>query len=383
MSWNPRSAMDLKREFLELALREGANRRELCRRFGISPKTGYELLKRHAQEGMQACTPRSSKPHKSPSKTAGKMEDLIVQLRQQHPSWGGRKIERRLLDLGHEGVPRPSTITDILHRNGLVTREASEASQHWTRFEHGAPNDLWQIDFKGHFQTNAGTCYPLTLLDDHSRFNLALNACSGMSTEHVKSSLHSVFQRYGMPARINADNGSPWGSPSAGGGGLSELTIWLVRMGIRISHSRPYHPQTNGKLERFHRSLKVELLNGRCYSDLEQVQTAFERWREVYNHQRPHEGIEMQTPMTRYAASTRSYPSQLEPIEYLPDDIVITVGWNGFIKFKGRKLRTSTALHRLPIAVRPDPNNDGCYNLYFCHQRFMRLDLNDTPPLNP
>ena len=377
MSWHPRSIMDVKREFLELALKEGANRRELCRRFGISPKTGYALLSRYAEQGWGACKSQSSKPHSSPLKTSAAMERQVIRLREQHPSWGGRKIARRLLDLGKEGVPRPSTITDILHRNGLITSDASLAAEHWTRFEHEAPNDLWQIDFKGSFKTSAGPCFPLTLLDDHSRFNLTLTACSGMGTELVQPVLQRVFQRYGMPRRINADNGAPWGSPRAGGGGLSHLTVWLVRMGVHVSHSSPYHPQTNGKLERFHRSLKAEVLSGRTYANLVEAQLAFEHWRDVYNLKRPHQAIEMQTPMSRYVASSRPWPSQLPPIEYGPDDVVLTVKGGGFIMFKGRRVRTSSALHRLPIAIRPDENHDGCYNLYFCHQRFMRLDLSD------
>ena len=235
--------------------------------------------------------------------------------------------------------------------------------------------DLWQIDFKGHFPTSAGLCYPLTLLDDHSRFNLTLTACSNMRTATVQSVLQGVFQRFGLPRQINADNGSPWGSPSAGGGSLSELKIWVIRVGVSVTHSAPYHPQTNGKLERFHRSLKAEVLAGPPYADFVDTQSAFDRWRNVYNNQRPHEAIDMSTPVSRYAASERSFPSRLAPIEYGPHDTVINVGWDGLIKFKGRKLRTSSALHRLPIAVREDPDNDGCYNLFFCHQRFMRLDL--------
>lgn len=376
MGWNPRSVMDIKREFLELALKEGANRRELCRRFGISPKTAYALIGRYEQEGWAACTARSSRPLNSPDKTAVAMESLVVGLRRQHPAWGGRKIERRLIDLGHANVPRPSTITDILRRHGLVAEAASEAAQRWQRFEHDAPNDLWQIDFKGHFSTAHGPCYPLTLLDDHSRFNLAVAACPDMRTPRVKAVLQGVLERYGMPRCINADNGSPWGSPSAGGGGLSELTIWLVRLGLSVTHSAPYHPQTNGKLERFHKSLKAEVLLGREYADMKAAQNAFDRWRQVYNHQRPHEAIGMNTPISRYMPSRRSLPLKLPPIEYSPEDTVITVGWNGFIKFKGHKLRTSTSLHGLPIAVREDPAEDGCYNLFFCHQRFMRLDLN-------
>jgi transposase InsO family protein len=375
MSWNPKSVMDVKREFLELAMREGANRRELCRRFGISPKTAYALIKRYQEEGWAACQARSSRPLSSPDKTSSATESLIVELRGQHPAWGGRKIERRLIDQGHSDVPRPSTITGILHRHGLVDQAASVAAQHWHRFEHEAPNDLWQMDFKGNFATTEGLCHPLTLLDDHSRFNLAITACSNTRTPTIQDELQRIFERYGLPRRINADNGPPWGSPAAGGGGLSDLTIWLVRLGVSVSHSAPHHPQTNGKLERFHKSLKAEVLKGRHYDGIQEAQVAFDRWRVTYNTVRPHEAIGMALPISRYVISQRSFPSRLAPIEYAPDDTVITVGWCGRVKFKGVKIIVPSSLHRQPIAFREDPEEDGCYNLYFCHQRFMRVNL--------
>lgn len=376
MAWIPKALMDIKREFVELALQEGANRRELCRRFGISPKTGYALLARHAQEGAAAYAPRSRRPHSSPARTAPEVEKAVTELRGKHPSWGGRKIARRLAELGVADVPPPSTITAILHRHGLIAPAASVAAQHWQRFEHEQPNALWQIDFKGDFQTGQGRCYPLTLLDDHSRFNLALQACPTVAARDVKPHLTQVFRRYGLPVRLNADNGAPWGSPRLAGHGLSELSVWLIRLGIRVSHSAPYHPQTNGKIERFHRSLKTEVLAGRNFTGLQQAQSAFEHWRGVYNHERPHDALALQTPAARYRASAISYPQLLPAIEYPSGDTVAVVKWNGEVHFQGRKLRVSSALLKLPVAFRADRSNDGCYDVFFCHHRFMRLDLN-------
>jgi transposase InsO family protein len=376
MAWQPKDPMDIKRDFVELALQEGCNRRELCRRFGISPKTGYALLARHAQEGSAAYVPRSRKPLSSPARTSPEIEKAVTDLRKQHPNWGGRKITRRLTDLGFAGAPPPSTITAILHRHGLITPAASLAAQRWHRFEHDSPNLLWQSDFKGDVQTRQGRCYPLTLLDDHSRFNLTLQACPSVATHSVQPHLAEVFQRYGLPARINADNGAPWGSPRLAGHGLSELSVWLIRLGIRVSHSAPYHPQTNGKIERFHRSLKAEVLAGRSFADLQQAQRAFEHWRGIYNQERPHDALGMQTPAMRYRNSSTSYPQVLAPIEYPQEDTVALVKWNGEVHFKGRQLRVSSALLKLPIAFRADPRRDGCYDVFFCHHRFMRLDLN-------
>ena len=380
MPWQPKDLMDIKREFVALALQEGANWRELCRRFGIGPKAAYALLARHASEGEAAFAPRSRKPHASPARTPPEVEKAVIELRGQHPSWGGRKIVRRLAALGTPNVPRPSTITAILHRHGLITPQASLAAQPWQRFEHEAPNALWQIDFKGDFAMHQGRCYPLTLLDDHSRFNLALQACPSVATTSVQPHLERVFQRYGLPLRINADNGAPWGSPRLAGHGLSELSVWLIRLGIRVSHSAPYHPQTNGKIERFHRSLKAEVLAGRSFAGLAQTQGAFDRWRSVYNHERPHDALSLQTPASRYRASPIGYSPALAPIEYPAEDTVALVKHNGEVYFKGHKLRVSSALLRLPIAFRADPGQDGCYDVYFCRQRFMRLDLNALKP---
>lgn len=374
MPWQARDLMSTKQEFVELALKEDANRRALCRRFGITPKAGYALLKRFSAEGPAAFTERSRRPAHSPLQTPEVVQALVLALRREHPAWGARKICRRLLDLGHADIPATSTITDILRRNGLIQPEASAASQPWQRFEHEQPNALWQLDFKGHFETAAGRCNPLTLLDDHSRFNLAIDACKRTDGATVKAQLERVFTRYGLPARINSDNGAPWGSPSAPGH-LSALDIWFIRLGLRVSHSAPYHPQTNGKLERFHRSLKAEVLNGRTFDDLQQAQAALDRWRAVYNYQRPHEGIAMQTPSQRYCMSSRAMPAALPPIEYGEFDQVITVGWNGSTVFKGHKLRLSSALHRLAVAFRPDPNHDGCFDVFLSHHKFMRLDM--------
>jgi transposase InsO family protein len=375
MPWQPKAIMDIKQEFVALASQPGVNRRELCRRFGISPTTGYALLARVAQLGESGLQPVSRRPLNSPTRTSRELEAAVLAQRLANPTWGGRKLARRLRDLGWADVPAPSTITAILHRHGQVSEAASTAAQHWQRFEHEAPNALWQIDFKGDFHTAQARCFPLTLLDDHSRYNLALQACRNVSTESVQPRLAEAFERYGLPVRINADNGAPWGSPRQVESGLSALTVWLIRLGVRVTHSAPYHPQTNGKIERFHRSLKTELLAGQAFTDLQQAQHAFEHWRARYNHERPHDALGLDTPASRYRPSQRSYPSRLPDIEYAEQDTVLNVTWNGEVRFGERRFKVSNALVKLPIALRPDASQDGCFDVYFCHHRFMRLDL--------
>jgi len=376
MPWQARDTMSLRREFVELAVQESANRRELCRRFGVSPKTAYKWLARFGQDGAAGLHEHSRRPHQTPGRTAADLEAAVVALRAQHSAWGGRKIARRLFDLDGT-VIAPSTVTSILHRHGLITEAASVAAGTWQRFEHAEPNQLWQIDFKGYFDTPAARCHPLTMLDDHSRFNLVLRACPRTDQRTVQPWLTETFRRYGLPVRINADNGAPWGAPSAPAHGLSRLSVWLIRLGIRVSHSRPRHPQTNGKEERFHRTLQTEVLNGRGFEDLGVVQRAFDRWRTVYNCERPHEALALNTPASRYRPSPRPYPEQLPSIEYGPDDTVCQVPWNGWLRIHGRHIKVSNALTGLPIAVRPRTDQDGVLDFYFCHQRFMQMDLRD------
>jgi transposase InsO family protein len=378
MPWETRNTMSLRAEFIRLALNEDANRRELCRRYGISAKTAYKWLARYCEGDVRSLQDRSRRPALSPLRTADELEAEVVALRKQHPAWGGRKLSKRLKNLGHADAPAPSTVTDILHRHGLINAGASSHATAWKRFEHAQPNSLWQIDFKGYFPTPAGLCHPLTVIDDHSRYNVILAACARTDYKSITPIFIDAFRRYGLPVRINGDNGSPWGSSREREHGLTQLTVWWTRLGIRVSHSAPAHPQTNGKDERFHRSLKAEVLNGRSFNDLAQAQHAFDHWRQIYNEQRPHEGIGLATPIERYRVSPLNYPEQLPPIEYGPSDIVVTVKWNGEVRFKKRKLKVSSALHRLPIAFRPDQTEDGAYDVYFCHKRFMRVNLRDN-----
>ena len=376
MPWQEVNVMTLRREFVELAAQEGANVSELCRRYEISRKTGYKWLGRGGGGSGRpaALQDRSRRPLHCPHQTEAALEQEVVKLRLRHPCWGGRKIAWRLGELGQAPLT-PSTVTRILHRHGLIEPEASERAAPVKRFEHERPNAMWQMDFKGTFQTLAGSCLPLTVLDDHSRFNLVLNANARTDTASVKPLLVQAFERYGLPVRINTDNGPPWGAPSAVEAGLTELTIWMIRLGILVSHSRPAHPQTNGKIERFHQTLKKEVLAARHFADHAQVQRSFDTWRTTYNCERPHEALGGRTPAQRFTPSPWHLPACLPEIHYPATDTVLIVGCNGVIRFQGRRLQVCRALRRLPIGLRPDPNVDGRFDAYFCHHKFMSLDL--------
>ena len=286
MPWKVASAMSQREEFVALAHSEGVNMSELCLRSGISRKTGYKWLRRYLEGGEQSLDDLPKRPHHSPNRTGAEMEQLVVDLRREHPTKGGHVLARMLKDRGHNSVPSKSTITSVLRRHRLIEPAESLKHKAYRRFEHQRPNDLWQMDFKGHIPVGScGRCHPLTVLDDHSRFSLGVRACADEKTQTVHDHLTSIFRRYGMPDTILVDNGSPWGSDFYHP--FTSLTVWLVQLGVRVVHSRPYHPQTLGKLERFHRSLKTELLQGSKYTNLSHCQSSFDRWRDFYNLKRP------------------------------------------------------------------------------------------------
>ncbi|MES2979636.1 MAG: IS481 family transposase [Pseudomonadota bacterium] len=374
MVWMEKSVVEQRLEFVMMACVEGANVSQLCERFGISRKTGYKWLVRFdSQAPEESLGDASRRPRASPRRSDAAVEAQVVQLRREHPAWGGRKIAH-LLELEQGLQVACSTVTSILHRHKLIDSRASEAATAWQRFEHVAPNHLWQMDFKGHFAMAKGRCHPLTVLDDHSRYNIVLQACSNEQGTTVQAALRDVFRRYGLPARINTDNGQPWGDPRQY---LTSLGAWLVRLGIRVSHSTPMHPQTNGKDERFHRTLKAELLNGRTFADIPQCQRAFEQWRAVYNMRRPHEALQMQIPVQRYQPSNLVYPEVLPAIEYAPSDKVRRVSKAGRISINGASVFISNALHGMLVGLRQSNQEADGLDVFFCHHRIKTLRLSE------
>jgi transposase InsO family protein len=328
MSWKVESSMSLRQEFVVFALRADANVSGLCRQFRISRKTGYKWLARQKADALDALADRSRRPLRSPGKTIARTGKLVVDLRSKHPAWGARKLRQRLEDLGHLELPARSTVNDILRRRGLIDPQVSAQHTAFKRFERKNPNELWQMDFKGHFATASGRCHPLTILDDCSRFNILLRACGNEQLPTVRSGLIDAMRLYGMPACILADNGPPWGSCSQQDN-WTQLSVWLVRLGVRVIHGRPYHPQTQGKEERFHRTLNAEVIGSRRFDDLPHCQKKFDDWRTVYM---------------------------------------------GKISFKGKKHRVGTAFNSQPVALRA-AQTDGKMEVFYCHQRVAEIDL--------
>lgn len=366
------SRMDERLEFVTLAAVEGANVRKLCRRFGISPTTGYKWLERWRSSGVCGLQEQSRRPRTSPGRCERAIEEAVLSVRARHPAWGGRKIARRLKDQGHSVVPAPSTVTAILRRNGAELGRFGGGEQAFTRFEHAAPNDLWQMDFKGHVALSSGRLHPLTVLDDHSRFAVVLGACADQKTGTVRDQLSAAFRRYGLPDQLITDNGSPWGNGP--GSPFTPLGVWLMEQDIRISHSRPYHPQTMGKDERFHRSLKAEVLSGPPFADLAEASRSFAHWRTVYNTQRPHEALDLAVPASRYRASTRSFAETLAPFEYAQDDLLRKVQQGGLICLLGRTTKLPKAFYGKTVAMRPT-QQDGVFDAFFRNQFIKTIDI--------
>lgn len=366
--------MSSRLEFVMLASAPGANIRALCRAHGISPKTAYKMLARYRQSGMDGLQDRSRRPVSSPNRSSAELEGQVLALHDAYPCWGPAKL-RALLP---EARPKPhhNTIAAILRRHGRQIAPHADVTEPATkRFEHEAPNLLWQMDFKGHFaltDRKAGRCYPLTVLDDHSRFAVCLTACSGETNPQVQSALTQAFRLYGLPERITCDNGNPWGTPNQNG--LTRLEVWLIRLGIRVSHSRPFHPQTQGKDERFHRTLKRELLNRTGFNSLEACQHAFNSWRDQYNLIRPHEALGQRPPATRYVVSARTFPAQLPPVEYDTCDEVRRVRGSGQVQYKGRQYYIGEGLVGEIVAIRPT-DTDGLLKVMFCDREVQCIDL--------
>jgi len=370
MPWKTVSLMSLRKEFVTFAEAGVTSISELCRRFDISRKTGYKWLNRYRQEGAAGLRDRSRRPHRIVRRVSAAMEDEIVEVRKRH--WGARKIRKRLQVLGRGAVPAASTITAVLHRHGLIAPESPGGRKDWQRFERSAPNDLWQTDFKAPVQSLGGQVQPLTVLDDHSRYSLCVRALESQQTAPVQDAFTETFSLYGLPNAMLMDNGSPWGGAERRP--FTAFSVWLIRLNIRVIHSRPNHPQTLGKDERFHRTLGEELISQYQWRDATHLQAAFDKWREQYNFERPHDSLDLEVPASRYQPSLRTFPAHLPPIEYPDAFHVRKVQDDGSIFFRGRVFKVSKAFHRYPVGLRPT-RIDGTFEVMFCQQRIATIDL--------
>ena len=379
MVWKECNRVSERKKFVLLASVEGANISELCQRFGITRKTGYKWLQRFRAEGDEGLADRSRCPHTFRSPTSQKMESAVLLIRDQHPTWGGRKIHHRLRALGYKHVPAASTITAILNRHQRINPEESLKRREFQRFERSEPNELWQMDFKGEFPTlDQRWCYPLTVMDDHSRFSLVLKACGNQKGPTVQKHLRDAFRLYGLPHAMLMDNGTPWGS-TVSPGSYSRFSVWLMDLDVRVIHGRPYHPQTQGKEERFHRTLKQEVLQGRHFKNHAELQTTLDGWQDVYNQERPHEALDYKTPIERYRVSSREYPERLRKFEYDSSFAVRKVGSEGRIVFKNKEYYLSRSFRGQLVGIRSN-GQDGEWDVYYRTFKVSKIELRKHRP---
>ena len=369
MPWKASTTMSQRQEFVELALKENANIRALCREFRITPRTGYKWIKRYQEQGEVGLWDRSRRSKNSPHKSSPIVEEAVLKVRRAHPAWGGRKIQWQLAQDGMQPTPAASTITTILSRNELLDSEESRKHRPLQRFEMEYPNQLWQMDFKGYFEMSNGLlCHPLTVIDDHSRFLVGLKACPYQHSRAVREHLKDIFGCYGLPERMLMDNGAIWK------GFHTKLTFWLVRLGIQVVHGRIRHPQTQGKDERLHRTLKSELLIRQPFYDLNDSQSKFDIWRNSYNYERPHQALDMQTPGSHYQPSSQTFTGNFPPIEYAAGDILRKIDCLGKLQFRGRKFRIGKAFKHSLVALRAT-ELDGVFNVFFFKQKIAQINL--------
>lgn len=377
MPWKERSRMDERRAFVEQVRRGEVTVTACCRDFGISRATAYRLLARVAHEGEAGLRERSRRPRQSPAQLAPAVEAQIVDLRHQHPCYGGRKLRRMLERAGVTPLPSASTVTACLRRQGLLDPAQSPAHRAWQRFEAPAPNALWQLDAKGPLRSPAGH-HLCTVLDDHARYVVGLSLQSTLRRTAIQPWLERLLAAVGMPEALLVDNGVPWGSARTTR--HTQLTVHLMRYGIRVIHSRPYHPQTLGKIERWHRTFAEEVL---ARTDLDANPAAAlaqcQAWRTEYNEVRPHTALDYAVPVSRWQPSPRPFPATPPPLPYALSDTIRRVQGKGEISFHGRECQIGRAFRGQDIAIRPTLT-DGVYTVVFCTTTITTLDLREPIP---
>lgn len=342
MGWKVRSVMDERIRFVSRALLEDCNLSRLCREFGISRRTGYKWLDRYHASGVFCdLRDRSRRPKRSPSRTSSFYESRVVSLRKQY-GWGARKL-RELLVRNDIDLP-VRTIHRILVRHGLIVPKVKDRPA-TGRFERSRPNELWQMDFKGEYTLEDGSrCYPLSLLDDHSRFAVGLLGLPNQRGVGVHDRLVQTFERYGVPDGMLMDHGTPWWSNTNGYGGLTWVSVKLIRQGIRLYLSGVRHPQTQGKVERFHRTLKERVRFQGKPTTLSGWDHALSDFVQEYNHIRPHEALGMNTPASRYQPSQKEYNPNPPEWEYPEGSLVKRLNTQGCLDYKRHRYFVCEAL---------------------------------------
>lgn len=369
MPWRESSVVEERLRFVVLANRKECCKAELCREFGISRQTGHTWLKRYQAGGAMRVVDRSRRPLHSPDRTQPEIEQRIIELRQQWPDWGAPKLLVLLRQRQPEwGSISVRTVHRILERHGLIQpSERHRAAD--KRFERSSPNELWQMDFKGPQGFNQGSPVgPLSILDDHSRYLIALKHLGSTRMSGVRGTLQQAFEEVGLPEAMLIDHGTPWWN-GASPWGLTELTVWMMRQGVRLVLSGISHPQTQGKVERMHGALQRAVRQRNANPEDPQW---LETFRHEYNYIRPHQALAMATPSSRWHPSSR--PFQPEPPEwvYPPAMEVVRLHGQGQLFWNKRRWEVSAALRRQRVGIERIADRAI---VYFCNTPIREFHL--------
>lgn len=371
MPWEERTVNQMRKEFVERVLAQEKSKSSLCREYGISRPTGDKWIARYlAGESLED---QRRTPHRTPRKTPEETEKLIISYRQERPAIGATKIRRILESNGCTQLPSARTVNNILKRNGMISKEASQAATPIQRFEKSSPNEMWQGDYKGHFaMKNKQRCHPLNIIDDCTRFNLCCEALKGETFEEIKPVMIRLFREYGLPFSFLCDNGNPWGTAQTTG--FTRFEVWLMELGILTLHGRIMHPQTQGKGESFNRSMTKELLKHTEIEDFVDAQRKFDAYREFYNYERPHHALNLEIPGRKHVKSTKEYPEEISLWEYPEGYEIRKVKETGYFTWNGQGYFLSEAFGGKEIAVKPS-HIEGCISLYFRQFRIGRINV--------
>ena len=380
MPWKEICPMDERLQFVSACVAGEETMACLCRQFGISRKTGYKWLRRYESDGAAGLAERSRAPRSHPNAVSAAVEERLLAVRRAHPHWGPLKVLRVVGNTSPElPLPAASTVAAIFGRHGLV-----KARRRRVRAPRGPEsltvgreaNRVWSADFKGDFLLGNGVrCYPLTVCDHHSRYLLCCQGLLHPRRAPVQALFERLFRTYGLPDVLRTDNGSPFAS--VGVGGLSRLSVWWMRLGIRPERIAPGCPQQNGRHERLHRTLKQESLSP-PKTTLGVQQRAFNRFRHDYNTERPHQALDFQTPAQHYAPSERPFPEQLPPMTYPKPYTVRVICEGGNLRWNGHKIFIGHALAKEPVGLKP--KDDGLWELYYGALRLGTLDERKKSP---
>lgn len=372
MPWKEKRLETMREEFVKRVLSHEKSKSALCREYGISRPTGDKWIARYlAGENLDDLS-RAPKTH--PNRTDPETEKKIVEYREKYPAIGALKMRKMMENEQHGDLPSARTFNSIFKRNGLISKEASEAATPYQRFEKSYPNEMLQADFKGHFLMKDGKrCHPLNIIDDYSRFSLCCAPLLSETFDDVYAQFERVFKEYGMPFSLLCDNGNPWGTQQSTG--FSRFEVKLMELGILVLHGRIRHPQTQGKQERFNGSFTRECLKLNTFENQVDAARKFEEYRIFYNTKRPHQALDMLVPEKIYQPSPLKYPEKTEDWEYPQECTVHSVKSSGYITIKGQGYFLSEAFGDKEIAFRESAKGSNFINLYFRRFQIGQIDI--------